>query len=182
MEIGTVRPGRADAPPSDSPWFISPEQRIARYPRFPSPGPVQERKDRENCQKLNESQTNLPLDALLGGLLGPSWASWGPLGLSWRPVGPSCEALAVMGPSWGSLGPSWWPLGRLLGLSWEPLGALLGRLGAILGASWADLGRREAEKARTPKTFKKHRKLISFASFALLRSLLEASWGVLEAS
>ena len=152
MEIGTVRPGGADAPPSNSPWFISPEQRIARYPRFPSPVPVQERKDRENCQKPNESQKNLPLEALLGGLLGPSWASWGPLGLSWRPVGPSCEALAVMGPSWGSLGPSWGPLGRLLGLSWEPLGALLGRVGALLGGLGAFLARkgRQAEIIQKP--------------------------------
>ena len=37
--------------------------------------------------------------------------------------------------------------------SWGSLGGLLGHLGAVLGASWPFLERREAEKARTRKSF-----------------------------
>ena len=79
----------------------------------------------------------------LGPLLEPSW---GPLGPSWR----------RLGPSWVSLGPFW-----------GPVGGLLDSLGAILGAFWAVLERREAEKAKTPKSFK-HLKSMNFASWGPL--------------
>ena len=48
------------------------------------------------------------------------------------------------------LGASWAVLGVLL----VRLGAFLGRLGEVLEATWAVLERRDAEKARTQKTFK----------------------------
>eukprot|EP00959_Pyramimonas_sp_CCMP1952_P418421 8765714-Pyramimonas_sp.AAC.1 len=47
---------------------------------------------------------------------------------------------AVLGPSWVVLEPSWRPLGGPVCRSW--------------GASWGALGRREAEKARTPESLK----------------------------
>ena len=63
--------------------------------------------------------------------------------------------------------------------SWDPLGGLLGRLGAILGASWAVLERREAEEARTPKSFKKQ---LEINEFSLLGPSWECSWRPLGAS
>ena len=92
----------------------------------------------------------------LGTLLEPSC---GPLGPHWRPLG----------PSWGALGPSWGPLASL----WGSLGGLLGYLGAILGAYWAVLECREAEKARTPKSFKNHWRI---NDFCLLVPSWECSW------
>ena len=68
----------------------------------------------------------------------------------------------LLEPSWGRLGPSWRPLVPSwgpLGSFWGPLGGLLGHLGPILGSSWAVLERREAEKAKTPKSFKHQRKI-----------------------
>ena len=91
----------------------------------------------------------------LGSLLEPSW---GPLGPSWRP-----------------LGPSWGPLG----LFWGSLGGLLGYVGAIFGASWAVVERREAEKARTPKSFKNLRKI---NDLCLLGPSGECFWRPLGAS
>ena len=129
-----------------------------------------------------------------GGLFGASWgplggllgASWGLLGASWGRglemsvrvprLGPLLE------PSWGPLGPSWRPLGPSwgpLGPSWGRLGGLLGRLGAILGASWAVLERREAEKARIPRSFKNHRII---TDCWLLGPSWQGSWGPLGAS
>ena len=81
-----------------------------------------------------------------GTLLEPSW---GPLG-----------------PSWRRLGPSWGPLGPL----WVPPGSLRGRLRAIWGASWAVLERREAEEARTPKSFKNRLEINDFSSWGPLGS------------
>ena len=57
--------------------------------------------------------------------------------------------------------------------SWGSLGGLLGRLGAVLEASWAVLERRKAEKARTPKTWKKQLKI---NDFRFLGPSWEASW------
>ena len=51
------------------------------------------------------------------------------------------------------------------GLPGGPLGGLLGRLGGLLGASWAVLGRRKAEKAQMPKSFKHLRKINDFGLF-----------------
>ena len=51
------------------------------------------------------------------------------------------------------------------GLPGGPLGGLLGRLGGLLGASWAVLGRRKAEKAQMPKSFKNLRKTNDFGLF-----------------
>ena len=101
-----------------------------------------------------------------------------------------------MGASWGFLGasdaegssapPSGHPVGRPLGPSWGPLaslwgslGGLLGYLGAILGAYWAVLECWEAEKARTPKSFKNHWKI---NDFCLLVPSWECSWRPLGAS
>ena len=121
-----------------------------------------------------------PLEGALGSLLVRLGASWAVLEPSWAVLGPSWGPL---GPSWGDLGglfcrlrrcldqrseyaknvrftkgmgrflPLAGPLGGLLGR----LGGLLGHLGAILWVSWAVLERREAEKARTPKSLKKLR-------------------------
>ena len=137
MEIGTVRPGGADAPPSNSPWFISPEQRIARYPRFPSLGPVQERKDRENCQKPNESQQKSasggPLGGTLRALLGLLGASWAVLAPCWAVLRGFGRHGSLLGVSWALLEASGSPLGALLGASWGPLGPSWGDLGGLLG-------------------------------------------------
>ena len=74
----------------------------------------------------------------LGSLLEPFW---GPLRLSWRP-----------------LGRYWGPLASF----WSPLGGLLGHLEAVLGASWPVLERREADKARMPKSIKNLREMHDF--------------------
>ena len=116
----------------------------------------------------------------LGGLLGPLWGllrpPWGSFGRKTRffsffpPLGP------LLGPSWSPLGPSWAPLGPSwgpLGPSWGPLGGLLGCLGAILEASWVVLERREAEKARMPKSFKNQWKI---NEFCLLGTSWQGSW------
>ena len=96
-------------------------------------------------------------------------ASWPVLGASW----------AVLGPSWGVLGPSWGPLGP----SGGSLGGLVGRLGAVLETSWAVLERREAEKARRPKTSKNTMEIDDFCrSGPSWEASREASGGVLEAS
>eukprot|EP00959_Pyramimonas_sp_CCMP1952_P002832 58554-Pyramimonas_sp.AAC.1 len=69
--------------------------------------------------------------------------------------------MTVRVPRLGALlEPSWGPLR----LSWRPLGGLLGHLGAVLGASWPVLERREADKARTPKSFKKLTEIDDFCS------------------
>ena len=88
----------------------------------------------------------------LGGLLGLSWAVWGP---SWAVLGPSW---AVLEPFWAVLGPFWGPLGP----SWGGLEGLWGRLGTIFGASWAVLGRSWPEKRRSLKTFKNLKKINVF--------------------
>ena len=121
---------------------------------------------------------------LLVGIFGASWgllgASWGRLGGLWgRLVGllevswglwwpkapnvPSCFSSgatlgAALGPSWAVLGACWAVLGPL-GLSWSAIQGLVRRLGALLGASWAILERREAEKARRPKSLKNEREI-----------------------
>ena len=54
----------------------------------------------------------------------------------------------------------------------------MGRLGALLEASWAVFERREAEKARRPKSFQNFRKT---DDFGLLGLSSEASWKPLGA-
>ena len=76
---------------------------------------------------------------------------------------------------WEPLGLFWGPLGLFGGR----LGRLLGHLGAILRASWAVLERREAQIARTPKTFKNQWKS---NDFCFLGPSWEASWRPLGAS
>ena len=110
-------------------------------------------------------------------------ASWGPLGAQ----GSKCPfGSLVWAPSWSRLGGLLGRIGGLLGR----LGALLGRLGALLGASWAVLGReleaswvvlerREAEKARIPKSFKNLRKS---NDFCFLGTSWQGSWRPLGAS
>ena len=136
-----------------------------------------------------------PLGGLLGGSWGPLGASWGPLGgllgplggllgASWFLLGASRgrglemsvlvprpgtllePSWGPLGPSWRRLGPSWGPLGPL----WVPPGSLWGRLRAIWGASWAVLERREAEEARTPKSFKNRLEINDFSSWGPLGS------------
>ena len=98
----------------------------------------------------------------------PSWPSWKPSWTSWRPLEPSWGPLgAVLGASWAVMGPSWRPLGR----SWGDLGGLLGR--------------RKAEKAQMPKSFKRHRKINDVGLFGPFWRTswrpLEPSWGPLGA-
>ena len=113
----------------------------------------------------------------LGGLFG---ASWGALWASWEPLRPRARWVSRLGtllePFGGPLGPSWRPLGPFWGplaSLWGSLGGLLGYLGAILGAYWAVLECREAEKARTPKSFKNNWKI---NDFCLLVPSWECSW------
>ena len=76
---------------------------------------------------------------VLGGILAPSWRSWGYLGLSWSQVG---GLGAILAPSWRVLGSSWLQLGG----SWGHLGSNLGFLGCLghhagrfWGPSWGSL-------------------------------------------
>ena len=69
----------------------------------------------------------------LGGMLAPSWRSWGYLGLSWSQVG---GLGAILAPSWEVLGASWLQDGGF----GDHLGSKMGVLGAILVPSWEVLG------------------------------------------
>ena len=145
------------------------------------------------------------------GFPGASWGFPGPPGTSWRFLGSSgaSGALGVLGPPWGLLGPP--GASGAYGVTWGFLGIALQRAqaltlpgprltntilhGALLMARQAVFGRRKAETARTPNSFK-HSKQFSdvclvgpsnmFAACTLLSAtrsplggLSGASWGPL---
>ena len=80
------------------------------------PGGVREGPGRVPEGSLSQVGSEVPLGALLGPLLEPSWSPLGPL----------------LGPSWALL--------SLPGAVLGPLGAVLARLRAVLGLSWGHLG------------------------------------------
>ena len=74
-----------------------------------------------------------PFGVHLGLILGPPWATLGPLGRIFGHLG------LILGPLESIFGPSWGHLGHL-GAILVVLGAILVDLGAILGLSWAVVG------------------------------------------
>eukprot|EP00959_Pyramimonas_sp_CCMP1952_P040100 838293-Pyramimonas_sp.AAC.1 len=104
---------------------------------------------------------------LPGGLLGASWdlsgASWGPLGASWGPLGAEGSKWpfgcpfgfflrAVLRASWAVFEAFW----AALGPSWAVFGAVLEAFFGCFGAMLAVLERREVEKARSSKSFRRN--------------------------
>ena len=122
--------------------------------------------------------------------MGPLGASWGPFGgilgprarnvrsgpPSGHPLGAVLGASwAVLEASWAVLGPSW----AVRGPSWGPLGPSRGDLGGLLGR----LGASGSVRGKNAKILQKRMENQRFLPLgALVGKLLEASWGVLQAS
>ena len=121
--------------------------------------------------------------ALLGPILGPPGAHFGPLialgapgplrGRSWVDPG------LLLGRSWALLGSPWRPPGPLL----AALGPLWAALGLVLAASWASFGASWAALGRRKRVFTKPCKNHGFSMvLAWFLGLWGPSWGLLAAS